>query len=323
MTMDPKLLQLAEHFPLNPKRHAKWKLHGKGGIDTRTAEPATLELLAGHVGSPRADGVDQVTRPIGYLPAIIEADGRAYTNVGMIDLDGKRSDAELEQAKQSLLSLQEVAEGLRFHRATAYEASYSGKGFHAFLWTPEPIPFEDMTVILRGWARMADLPNAETVERFPLNTSALSVWYRTPYAGAAKAADGLGRTHLSDIDGQPIPYGELDQFIDASHATEDVLGTLQDAGALITAPPVDTTPAAGNLDGGDLDKLTAALLTPPDSFERHASALAALNVAERMGRRTDMAAFLASAELREAWITDGSRDAEEWAKEPKEFVSLK
>lgn len=315
MTPEEKLQQLAEYFPLNPHKHGTWKLHGKGGIYTHDNQPATLELLARHVALPREDGVLRVAKPIGYLPAIIQEDGSAYTNVGMIDLDGK-SEAAHKQAQEGVLQLQEIAEGLRFHRATAYEVSHSGKGYHAFIWTAQPIPFEHMAELLLGWARMADLPNAETVERFPRNHDPLSVWYRLPYAGAARDPEGTGRTHLSDIDAEPIPYGMLDQYIDPEQASESVVMTLRAAGAAKTTPQADSTPRMGDLDSGEFEKLTAPLLQPPDGFDRHHSALAALNVAERMGRRADMAAFLASDELRDAWVKDdGTRDPVKWADE--------
>lgn len=324
MTNDPKLLQLAEHFPLNPLRHATWKQHGKGGVYTHDKQPATLELLARHVGMPRADGVKQVTKPMGYLPAIIEADGRAYTNVGMIDLDGKRSDAELEQAKQSLLNLQEAAVGGGFHRATAYEVSHSGKGYHAYIWTPKPIPFEEMAEVLRGWARMAGLPNAETVERFPLNDSALSVWYRMPYANAANDPEGTGRTFLSDIDGEPIPYGELDQYIDASHATEAVIDRLLRAGQAAPADTGDSSTAPADLPGGNLEAFLNAMLNPPDdAFERHDSVIAWLNIGERLKQRDEFLAALQSEAVFKKWVTDGSRTLEQWQKEVDRWAKHK
>lgn len=323
MSDDPRLVELAEFFPLNPQKFGEWNLRNRSASTKKEGNPLTLERLDRHVNTPQADGSRRPAQPVGQLPAILGSDGETYTTVGMFDFDGKQSPEHLKQAKADYRAVMKAIKTMGFHWAIATELSHSGKGYHIFVFLPKesPVLLEDMAFILKAILARAGV---KTLETFPRNDNEQSVWYRLPYANAAAEEDGLGRTYLCTFDGDSIPYGMLAEYIDRSAITTEIIEELRAEGAALKAtktPQTSSSTGSGDLHPDGFGKLTAALLDPPQAFERHGTIAAALNVAERMGKRDEMLEFLTSEQVFSTWIKDGSRTPKTFAEEINRWVN--
>lgn len=303
---------LAAYYPPNPRRHGLFvrliktrKGEVKKDTVTHDGQPVMLELITQHLG---LSGHTPNWRALGYLP-VIAGNDKAFTTVGMIDLDAKAyAGLEPDAMENDRLRLRDIADAVGFN--VYFERSSRGHGWHVYLFTEALMPLEKMTGVLRGWATAAAIHNAEAVEVYPMNGNPSGRWYIMPYAGAGKDDRRLGHTHLQTEDGVPIPFDELDEWI--KRTPNELLERL--------IPPERSRDEKqaneqGNFTPDGLEALQAALLKPRVGFERHGSIIAALNLAERMKVRGEMITFLKSDELRRAWITDGSRTAEAWADE--------
>jgi hypothetical protein len=262
----------------------------------------TLTLIEAHLsGSSRFVA-------LGYLPAQGDA-----TPVGMIDLDAKDfpEPGGLEDARLRLL---DVAEALGL--IVFVEASTRG-GWHVFIFTDEPLPFTLMRRALKAWARRAGLGG---IEVYPMGDDAPSRWYIMPYAGAAKDPQRLGRTFLATSELEPIPYGELGEWLERTPA-EKVRALASEyrepkAATYSRTEPLDLAPEA-------LELLKTAANHPPDNFNRHDSLRAFMNLAKRCGREGDMVSHLKTDRVRQAWAKDESRGTLAWEAEIDRWTKAK
>jgi hypothetical protein len=292
---------LSQFFPPNPKKHGRYLgLAPKGEKKVSTLEhPVTRELVEAHL---KGTGGFEA---LGWLPG--DADG---TTVGMIDLDVKDfpEPGELEDA---WLRLRDVAEALGWH---VYPEESTRKGRHVFVFASERVPYAVMRAALKVWAARAGL---EGVEVFPKGEDHLSNWIIMPYAGAAADEQRLGNTYLETAEGQPVPYDELDEWIERTDA-ESIRSLADEYQEASSAQP-----EAEGLTADALQALKEAALKPPASFNRHDSLIAFLNLARRCGGEDAMADHLKGEEVRAAWLKDGSRDARKWAAEVDRWVKVK
>lgn len=331
---------LAELFPPNPIKHGlhirnERRAQGqepKKHVATLDEMPVTLDLISKHLTgeleytSPRGH-----TRPalaLGYLPAILDGE-LEVTTAGVIDIDWKDYQARedpLGDLEADMTRLKNAAAALGL--VVYLERSSRGKGWHVWLFAAEPIPIRLMRAALEGIVAGADLTIGKT-ETYPMGDTADGRWVITPYAcalqhltspEAAKRAGvtpGLGRTYLETVDGQPIELLDAPDMIERNRA-RDLIGIAEEY--LANQPSTQRTATItaqeqAALPGEYLEPLMNGLLTPPSSFERHASAKAVMNLFERAGKAQDGYNFVRSQELYDAWGISDSRTLEEWREE--------
>ncbi|ACO45095.1 hypothetical protein DEDE109153_18065 [Deinococcus deserti] len=296
MTVDPTEA-FAQVFPLNPCRQGRMRSYEEttGKKESETIHsPVVLNdvrhnmTLNGHAGR------------LGFLPG-----DQNRTSVGMIDIDLKHyvSRAEMRQVVRA------VTDTLSRARIFCYEEESTNGGAHLWVFLSEPVPYQLMTDALKVLITEAGHPK---LELFPSgNKGAEGKWVYMPYAGAEQ--DALGLTFLRDPEHRwPIPACALDQAIQRV--------TMQDFLVVLSRKPQEAQQEAKQTTAHDLAPdgyplLVQTTLTPPERFARHDSIEAFLNIAERMGKQTEMAEHLKSEAIYVTWVADNKRSREEWSTE--------
>lgn len=332
---------LAELWPPNPHKHG---LHlrterGRKGtepkkhVTTNDGFPVTPELLRQHLTGEiihvdKKTGRSSNAQSLGYLPALIEG-AQELTNVGIIDLDWKDYLKREDPAADMAADVARILAAADAYGLSIYpERSSRGKGWHFHIFTDRALPIPAMVDALKGVVAGAGLSIGQT-ETYPMGEHAASRWIITPYsralqhlvapgdAKAQKQRPNLGRTYLETVDGQPIELLDALDMIERNDAA-----TLEAFAEEYRANHQPKTTSASTASASQataapeaLEAFKAALLAAPESFERHDSAQAALNIFKRMGYGEEGRAFLESDELMAVWLTDGSRTPEEWAEE--------
>jgi hypothetical protein len=291
------------YFPSNPIKHGVFSGLDANGIKkvmTLEGQPVTLELIEKHLHA------DPTHYKLGYLPA--KEDG---TPVGMLDLDSKNYLGLAPDAMhQDVQRLIDVARDYGVH---VYLESSTRGGRHAYVFLSEAIPFTTMKRFLTVLAKKAiSVP----FEVYPKGEDASSAWYIMPYGGAANDPKRLGDTYLCTVDGEAIPYDELDEWI--KHTP---ISTAIKLAGTVEQPTPETKTSETNYTSEAFTSLREALLNPPQSFERHDSLIAFINLARRSDCEAEMLELLKSDDVRHAWVKDGSRDAKEWCKEIERWAT--
>lgn len=331
---------LAELWPPNPHKHGLHLRTERGPkgtepkkrVTTNEGFPVTPELLRQHLTGEiihtDKGGRSSNAQSLGYLPALIE-DAQELTNVGILDLDWKDYLERETPADDMAADVSRILATADAYSLSIYpERSSRGKGWHFHLFTDRALPIPTMLDALRGVVAGAGLSIGQT-ETYPIGEHAASRWIITPYsrafqhlvapddAKAQKQRPNLGRTYLETVAGQPIELLDaLDMIERNDAATLEAFAEEYRANHQPKTTSTSTTKDSQAAAAPEaLEAMKAALLTPPESFERHDSAQAALNIFKRMGYGEEGRAFLESGELMAAWVTDGSRTPEEWAEE--------
>ncbi len=299
------LATFARLFPPNPYKHGRVLSRdaqtGEKRVDTREGQPVQLQFLKSNLGI----GGKLAGNALGYLPG-----GEDSTSVGAIDLDGKNfPDGGIDEAKRTVL---ETCVGLNLN---AYaERSSSGKGWHVWLWSTEPLAYAAMCSALRAITRRAGIPKAET---YPMGTKgAKGRWIITPYYGALKKdPPHLGKTYLENDDGQPIPVDELEDWITPNPAQALQALAAEEAAHAHPAQAERLEAASG---GEFLPEAVEVLLVAARAHApaaRHDALAAFLNLGLRAGNLAGMVEGLKEEEVFLKWCADGSRTAHSWAEE--------
>lgn len=298
MTADPAEA-FAQVFPLNPCRQGKMVKYDQatGNKESVTImQPATLDDVRRNMNlTGHADR-------LGFLAG--EQDG---TTVGMVDIDRKNF-ANPHHMREVINNVTAVLKRAQF---ACHEETSTNGGAHLWIFLSESVPYQLMTDVLKVLTAEAGHPSLET---YPVgDKGAEGKWVYAPYAGAERDEYGLGLTHLRDAEnGWPIPTWALPQAVKRT-SMRDFLAVLARKPHL---PQQETKQkAAHDFAPEGYDRLVEATLKPPARFERHNSAEAFLNLAERMGKQEDMAEHLKSEAMYATWIADESRTREAWAAE--------
>lgn len=283
-------------FPLNPFKFITMTGYDKnsGKKDTVTGNsPPTSAMLEQHLSTLDAVG------SLGYLPG-----GAHETTVACVDIDlkDKTADAFHTEARA-------IEQALRRHGVAFNTERSTNGGRHLWVFLSEPLPHAEIRAALKTVATEAGFPGVEVFPKGGATSNPIFL----PYRGASAAGDeGLGRTFLEHPDGVPIP---LSRVLDEVRLTPaEVIRSL--AARTNAKAPTEVQPTqTADLDPAGFERLKEAALNPPAGFQRHKSIEAFLNVAERMSRQAEMADFLKSSAVFDAWVTDGTRTPDAWAAE--------
>lgn len=291
--------QLATFYPPNPHKHGRMTALLENAEGQTVKRCTTLE---GQGVTPDVLRLHLLGRhgclAIGYLPG-----DDTGTTAGMIDLDAKDYPAP-GSLDDALYRLYDVSHD---HGVRVYPETSTRGGLHAHVFSDRRIAHRVMSAALRVLTDEAALAKTEP---YPAGDGPLSTWYLMPYAGAAR--DGLGRTQLTTDAGQIIPVIELDEWLELTPG--DALTALAEryrpqAASVTDAPADDLKPEA-------VTAICRAILNPPrGTFDRHGSLVAFMNLGGRCGRLSEVVRTLRSEEVRTAWASDGSRDADAWTAE--------
>ena len=299
LDLEQAVSQLSTFFPANPHKHGRLTAIYKNAEGETVKRCTTLEgqgvtddVLKLHLlGKPGCLAV-------GYLPG-----DDTGTTAGMIDLDAKDypEPGALDDALHRLYDVCYI-NGVKVYAETSTRG-----GRHAHVFSDGVISHREMSAALRVLCDEAALAKTEP---YPAGDSPLSTWYLMPYAGADR--DGLGRTQLTTDAGQVIPVTELDEWLELTP-----IASLTALAERYTPPQETVTDAPA--DDLKLEAVTAicqAIQNPPKgTFDRHGSLVAFINLGKRCGQLSEVVRTLRSEAVRKAWAADGSRDADEWAKE--------
>ncbi|GAA4009358.1 hypothetical protein GCM10022631_22210 [Deinococcus rubellus] len=287
-------------FPINPDRHIVMESFNSetGAKPSRTVrQPATPGDVERHLNNNERVGT------LGYLPGYA-----TETTVACVDVDNKsKGIRKLEEA--FLLETNSIQTALEKNGvAFNLEISTNG-GHHLWVFLSEPVPYKLLSSVLKAIAAEAGYTG---VEVYPMSENLGGRMVYLPYRGATIDPKGLGNTFLQRTDGTPI---SLIQALDQVRLTraETILDLAHRINARVPAMAAEVS--AADLDPAGFELLKKAALTTPESYGRHDSAEAFLNVAERMSRGSEMAEFLKSETVFSVWITDGSRTLASWAAE--------
>lgn len=301
---------LKDAFPPNPYKYGVLKGYDDGRKDVSTViinedgEPSSpldawASVLAKHF---QAEDIGRV----GYLAGSLTG-----TTVGCIDIDKHIWKGETTATRDKV-----VDAALGASIAPLLERSTSG-GWHIWIFCRQEVPYETMRDALRHIVSEADVG---VLEVYPMGSAGpRGRWVFMPYAGVAKRPDGLGRTYLETTTPESIPIWDLVDAVDSVATTRSILIKLQERHVKAQEKYKASQSAPGELSDEALEQLRATALEPPDGFDRHHSAFAFINLAQKAGRGrgNEMREYLATQDVYDAWIASkgGGRSMGVWREE--------